>query len=1017
MDMTARHAHHHPHPQHAHQPQVPPPQSPPNSNVFNEYVAYTAAPGQPETYSVLPVGHGNFLKVYHCPENTVNDVFAQQTAAAAANFSHINMTPLNHQHPQHKHPNSHHQANAAAAQQQQQVQVQLQTQATPAQQQTPPMPTQLYELFATNPLLPKPDVHIATQLQPSAQQQQQSQPQCQYLDEAAVNVATDAQVSTATVAAPSNNANVFINNLVSNWSPNLTGGSYIQFTGDGSETVQVYTDDSSLTAATSPQMPATVPTAAAQPISPVKLQAEYATPKIEQAANCNETIEATTKRTVAPTPTATSTATVTAMKKAPIVVPGQPEGKKRIVAEVKPMPLSYSDVLSKGSLLRPPNATLSNGNLGEARAANTENGHGTHGQRRHGKDDVNGNGAANNSREMRANVKRSPLHEPKDMPSNNAGQRSKKRSTMTQKPQQLTQPMQQQQAAQQQTAQQQQQQQQQPQVTLKSTKPMQEKKRSAQLKLNNSNGNANGSSNSSSNNLSGYAKTIDNKTNNNAAGNNSSSSGNSSSSSSQNYANRKAGNNRNSSNSNNYYSNANNTAGNHHNNGSSSNVNSTGSSSKRYATATNTNLNSNAGSYSYSSKRNRSVGYASSNSPSHASLASNRNYELAKRILHTWWIYTLKLLTWLFYLVYDIVVLGCSMAYERLTAAYVAGVAYARQLHKELRQNSGKPSIWWRNYWRRFDARFKKNSKWAFWRRFYKRKQPEASSESFKTGRLPQTGEEAMYSLLNCKGKDAYSILGVPPDSSQEQIRKHYKKIAVLVHPDKNKQAGAEEAFKVLQRAFELIGEPENRLAYDQSIAETLHAEKAWTELHDLLSQLQTKMTEAANTIRCSTCAQRHPRKLTERPHYAARECASCKIRHSAKDGDIWAETSFLGLRWKYLALMDGKVYDITEWANCQKGALAHLEPNSHMVQYRIVRGAQQQQQTQEQQRQYQQQHTPHTHPELSQQHGHHAGVPGSGVSEATLHEFLDNLYSGQHPSASNATPFAGNTRRRTRRN
>lgn len=48
----------------------------------------------------------------------------------------------------------------------------------------------------------------------------------------------------------------------------------------------------------------------------------------------------------------------------------------------------------------------------------------------------------------------------------------------------------------------------------------------------------------------------------------------------------------------------------------------------------------------------------------------------------------------------------------------------------------------------------------------------------------------------------------MPPDSPQEQIRKHYKKIAVLVHPDKNKQAGAEEAFKVLQRAFELIGEP-----------------------------------------------------------------------------------------------------------------------------------------------------------------------------------------------------------------
>lgn len=51
-------------------------------------------------------------------------------------------------------------------------------------------------------------------------------------------------------------------------------------------------------------------------------------------------------------------------------------------------------------------------------------------------------------------------------------------------------------------------------------------------------------------------------------------------------------------------------------------------------------------------------------------------------------------------------------------------------------------------------------------------------------------------------------------------------------------------------RKFSYFFLKENRLAYDQSLAETLHAEKAWTELHDLLSQLQTKITEAANTIR-----------------------------------------------------------------------------------------------------------------------------------------------------------------------
>lgn len=61
-------------------------------------------------------------------------------------------------------------------------------------------------------------------------------------------------------------------------------------------------------------------------------------------------------------------------------------------------------------------------------------------------------------------------------------------------------------------------------------------------------------------------------------------------------------------------------------------------------------------------------------------------------------------------------------------------------------------------------------------------------------------------------------------------------------------------------------------------------------------------------------------------------------------------------MRWKYLALMEGKVLDITEWANCQKGALSHLQPNSHIVQYRIVLGGQNQQQNQQQHHHQQQQ-------------------------------------------------------------
>ncbi|XP_049959574.1 uncharacterized protein LOC126477457 isoform X1 [Schistocerca serialis cubense] len=232
---------------------------------------------------------------------------------------------------------------------------------------------------------------------------------------------------------------------------------------------------------------------------------------------------------------------------------------------------------------------------------------------------------------------------------------------------------------------------------------------------------------------------------------------------------------------------------------------------------------------------------------------------------------------------------------------------------------------------------------------------------------LPCTGEEAMKRLLACKGKDPYSILGVTPHSSDDDIKKYYKRQAFLVHPDKNNQPGAEEAFKILVHAFELIGEPERRKAYDRRVAETQQVEQAWSELNDLLSQLHQKMEYAANTIRCTNCGKRHRRISVDRPCYAARLCAQCKIHHAAREGDIWAESSMLGFLWHYYACMDGAIYDITEWAACQADNLRHLRANTHTVQYRIVLGR----------------HQPPPRHRGPEPH-----------SEADLENFLNNLYS-----------------------
>ncbi len=43
-----------------------------------------------------------------------------------------------------------------------------------------------------------------------------------------------------------------------------------------------------------------------------------------------------------------------------------------------------------------------------------------------------------------------------------------------------------------------------------------------------------------------------------------------------------------------------------------------------------------------------------------------------------------------------------------------------------------------------------------------------------------------------------------------------------------------------------------------------------------------------------------------------ARFCSECSKCHSAEEGDLWAESSMLGLRITYYAFMDGKVFDIT---------------------------------------------------------------------------------------------------------
>lgn len=64
--------------------------------------------------------------------------------------------------------------------------------------------------------------------------------------------------------------------------------------------------------------------------------------------------------------------------------------------------------------------------------------------------------------------------------------------------------------------------------------------------------------------------------------------------------------------------------------------------------------------------------------------------------------------------------------------------------------------------------------------------------------------------------RDYYETLGVSRDADKEEIKRAYRRLARKYHPDVNKETGAEDRFKEINRAYEVLSEPEIRARYDR---------------------------------------------------------------------------------------------------------------------------------------------------------------------------------------------------------
>ena len=89
------------------------------------------------------------------------------------------------------------------------------------------------------------------------------------------------------------------------------------------------------------------------------------------------------------------------------------------------------------------------------------------------------------------------------------------------------------------------------------------------------------------------------------------------------------------------------------------------------------------------------------------------------------------------------------------------------------------------------------------------------------------------------KGKDYYAILGVSRNATQEEIKKAYRRLALKYHPDRNPgDREAEERFKEISEAYEVLSDPQKRAIYDSQGISGLHRTgfRGFEDIEDIFS-------------------------------------------------------------------------------------------------------------------------------------------------------------------------------------
>lgn len=135
---------------------------------------------------------------------------------------------------------------------------------------------------------------------------------------------------------------------------------------------------------------------------------------------------------------------------------------------------------------------------------------------------------------------------------------------------------------------------------------------------------------------------------------------------------------------------------------------------------------------------------------------------------------------------------------------------------------------------------------------------------------------------------DWYGILGVEQQADDETVRKQYRKLALMLHPDKNKSIGADGAFKLISQAWTLLSDKAKRVAYDL---------KRNVKVNQKVSNTSggSSATPGVNSMK-NTKSSAKPPKSTSRPGHP-----STPATHKPKPSTFWTVCHRCKMQYEYL--------------------------------------------------------------------------------------------------------------------